>query len=58
MSAATTLLGLMVAATRVVEVRVRRSRRLKRLGRRTAAALARVSPEARAFVRIRLMRLV
>jgi hypothetical protein len=47
-----------IAAARVVEARIRRSRRLRRLGRRAAAALARISPEARAFVRIRLMRLI
>jgi hypothetical protein len=48
----------LVAAARVVEARVRRSRRLTRLGRRLAAALARRSAEARAFVRLRLMRIV
>lgn len=47
-----------IAAARVVEDRLRRSRRVSRLARRAAAALARVSPEARAFVRIRLMRIV
>lgn len=48
----------LVAVARVGEAAVRRSRRLRRLGRRAAAALARLSPEAKAFVQLRLMRLV
>jgi hypothetical protein len=47
-----------VAALRVVERRVRTSRRARRFGRRAAAALARRSKEARAFVALRLMKLV
>lgn len=48
----------LVAAARVSEAAIRRSPLLRRLGRRSTAVLARLSPEARAFVRIRLMRLV
>jgi hypothetical protein len=47
-----------VAAARVAEARVRSSPRLRRAARRAMALLAKVSPEARAFVRIRLMRRV
>jgi hypothetical protein len=47
-----------VAAARVVEQRLRGSRRARRAGRRLLAAIAKVSPEARDFVRMRLMRLV
>jgi hypothetical protein len=47
-----------MAAARVVEQRLRGSQRLRRAARRGAAWLARVSPSARAFVRLRLMRLV
>jgi hypothetical protein len=47
-----------VAAARVVEARLRSSRRVRRAARDVAAALARRSNEARAFVRLRLMRLV
>jgi hypothetical protein len=47
-----------VAAARVVEDRVRRSARVRRAARATVAALARRSSEVRAFVRLRLMRLV
>ncbi len=48
----------LVAAARVLEARVRRSRRARRLGRKAMAALGKLSPEARAFIRLRLMRLV
>jgi hypothetical protein len=48
----------LVAAARVIEERVRRSRTIRRFGRDAAAALAKRSKEARAFVRLRLMRLV
>jgi hypothetical protein len=50
--------AVLIASLRVVEQRVRRSRRIRQAARRVAAALARVSPSARAFVRLRLMRLV
>ena len=48
----------LLAAARVLEARARRSPRLQRAARRAIAALCRVSPEARAVVRLRLMRLV
>jgi hypothetical protein len=47
-----------VAAGRVVEQRVRASAELRRRARRLVALLARRSSEVRAFVRLRLMRLV
>lgn len=47
-----------IATARILEQRLRASRRLRRAARRSAAWLARVSPSARAFVRLRLMRLV
>jgi hypothetical protein len=47
-----------VAAARVLEARLRRSKRVMRAARGALAALARVSPEARAFIRLRVMRLV
>ena len=50
--------AVIVAAARVAEARIRTSPRLRKAGRRAMALLARVSPEARDFVRIRLMRLV
>jgi hypothetical protein len=52
------LLDLTVAAARVVERRVRSSPALRRAGRGAVALLARRSREVRAFVRLRLMRLV
>jgi len=50
--------ALVIAAARVAEARIRSSPRLRKAGRRAMALLAKVSPEARAFVRIRLMRMV
>lgn len=47
-----------IAAARVAETKVRESPRLRKAGRRAMALLARISPEARAFVRLRIMRLV
>lgn len=50
-----------LAAARVLEARARTSPRLRRAARRVLAALCRVpvvSREARAVVRLRLMRLV
>lgn len=47
-----------VAAARVVEQRLRTSPRAVKLGRKAFAALARISPEVRAYVRLRLMRIV
>jgi hypothetical protein len=47
-----------IAAARVLEARARTSPRLIRAARRAVAALCRISPEARALVRLRLMRLV
>jgi hypothetical protein len=48
----------LVAFARVLERRARTSPSLRRAGRRAAAALARRSKEARAFVALRLMKLV
>jgi hypothetical protein len=48
----------LVALARVIEQRVRGSERLRRAGRRLAAGVARRSKNARAFVQLRLMRLV
>jgi hypothetical protein len=45
------------AAVRVVEARARRSRAMRRLGRDALASLAHRSSEARAFVRLRMMRM-
>lgn len=47
-----------VAAARVVEERVRTSRRLRRLARNAVVVLARISPEVRDYVRIRVRRIV
>ena len=47
-----------VALARVAERRVRTSRRLRKVGRVGMAALARVSSNARAYVRLRLMSIV
>ena len=47
-----------VAAARVVEARLRDAAVVRRAARAAAALLARRSKEARAFVRLRLMRLV
>jgi hypothetical protein len=47
-----------VAAARVMEARVRRSRAAGRLGRSALAWLARRSVNARAFVRLRVMRMI
>jgi hypothetical protein len=48
----------LVALARVAERRVRTSRRLRSIGRASIAALAHVSSNARAFVRLRLMSIV
>jgi hypothetical protein len=50
--------SLLIAALRIAEQRVRRSRALRAVGARAMARLARSSKNARAFVRLRLMRLV
>ena len=47
-----------IAVARVVEERVRTSRRLRRLSRRALYLLSRVSPEVRDYVRIRVRRIV
>lgn len=47
-----------VAAARVVEERIRRSRRLRRVARASLYVLSRVSPEVRDYVRIRVRRIV
>ncbi len=47
-----------VAAARVLEERVRTSRRLRRAARSALYVLSRVSPEVRDYVRIRVRRLV
>jgi hypothetical protein len=47
-----------VAVGRVVEERVRTSRRLRRIARRALYVLSRVSPEVRDYVRIRVRRIV
>lgn len=47
-----------VAAVRVIEARVRTSPLALRASRQVLAALAKISPEVRAYVRIRMMRLV
>ena len=52
------MIAALVAAGRVLEQRVRESRRARRALRGAMARLARLSPDARAFVRLRLMRLV
>jgi hypothetical protein len=49
---------ILVALARVAERRVRTSRRLRVVGRASIAALSRVSSNARAFVRLRLMSIV
>jgi hypothetical protein len=49
---------MLVALARVAERRIRTSRRMRKLGRASIAALARVSTNARAFVRLRLMSIV
>lgn len=48
----------LVAAARVLEERLRTSRRLRTLARRALFVLSRVSPEAKDYVRIRLRRIV
>jgi hypothetical protein len=48
----------LIAAARVVEERLRTSRRLRKAARTTLYLLSRVSPEARDFVRIRVRRIV
>ncbi|MGZ3420380.1 MAG: hypothetical protein ACXVEF_08765 [Polyangiales bacterium] len=48
----------LVAAARVVEERIRTSRRLRKLARTSLFVLARVSPEVKDYVRIRLRRIV
>lgn len=47
-----------VAVARVVEHRVRTSKRVTKLARSSMAILARSSKNARAFVRLRLMSIV
>ena len=47
-----------IAAGRVVERRIRTSRRLRREGRRAMVLVAKLSREGRAFVRLRLMPIV
>ena len=47
-----------IAGARVVEARARGSRHLVRFGRNVLALLARRSNEARAFVRLRVMRMI
>jgi hypothetical protein len=48
----------LIAAARVLEERVRTSRRLRAISRRALFVLSRVSPEAKDYVRIRLRRIV
>ena len=48
----------LIAAARVLEERVRLSRRVRDAARRTLVVLARVSPEVRDYVRIRVRRIV
>lgn len=48
----------LVAAARVLEQRIRTSRRLRALARRSLVVLARVSPDLRDYVRIRVRRIV
>jgi len=52
------VIPILIAAARVLEQRVRRSPSVTRPLRRAMARLAKISPNARAFVRLRLMRLV
>ena len=52
------LVPVAVAAMRVAEQRIRASRTLRHAARKTLAALCQLSPEARAFVRLRLMPMV
>jgi len=47
-----------IAAARIVEERIRTSRRLRALARGTLVVLARLSPEVRDYVRIRVRRIV
>jgi hypothetical protein len=47
-----------IAAARLVEERVRTSRTLRRAARSALYVLARVSPEVRDYVRIRVRRIV
>lgn len=47
-----------VAAARIAETHLRASPHLRRAGRRALALFAKLSPEARAFIRLRIMRLV
>lgn len=47
-----------VAAARLVEERIRTSRTLRALARGSLVVLARVSPEVRDYVRIRVRRVV
>ncbi|MBI2391436.1 MAG: hypothetical protein HYV09_17735 [Deltaproteobacteria bacterium] len=48
----------LIAAARMVEERVRTSRRLRAIARAAMVVLARLSPEARDYVRIRVRRIV
>lgn len=52
------MIAALIALTRVVEQRVRASRRLRRYGRRALFILARTSRDARALVRLRVMPIV
>jgi len=52
------VIAYVVAAARVVEERVRTSRTLRRAARSTLYVLAKLSPEARDYVRIRVRRIV
>lgn len=48
----------LIAAARMIEERVRRSRRVRRAARSVLFVLSRVSPEVRDYVRIRVRRIV
>ncbi len=52
------VIALFVAGARVLEERIRTSRRVRKHARRAMVLLTRVSSEARAFVRVRLMPIV
>jgi hypothetical protein len=52
------MIAVIVAASRVLEERIRTSRALRRAARRALFVLSRVSPEVRDYVRIRLRRIV
>lgn len=52
------LIAPVIAAGRLVEERLRTSRRLRAAARTAMVVLARLSPEARDYVRIRVRRIV